>query len=86
VSSPGTGELVTRALGEMADVVTRRDPYAGSSLSALIGPEKARTVMGALATIGTTAPERWALIGGSVVVLLVLTKLGLAARRRLLHR
>ena len=38
------------------------------------------------ASTNDTAPERWALIGGSVVVLLVLTKLGLAARRRLLHR
>lgn len=70
----------------MVDVVTRRDPYAGSSLSALVGPDKARAIMGALATIGTTPPERWALVGGFAVGLFVLVKAGLVARRRLLHR
>lgn len=41
------------AIDEMIGVLTRRTPDAGSSLTELIGPDRARVVMTTLADVGT---------------------------------
>jgi hypothetical protein len=82
-----TPELVGDAILEMAGVLTRTAPYGGSALSALIGAEKAQSVMGVLAATGTTVQAHWPVLLGLAMASIIALKFGWVALWKLVrHR
>jgi endoglucanase len=82
--------LVSSALGEMIGVLTRESPYAGSSLTQLVGPERATEIMRVLAAAGEgfrsrSAPENAALVLASLLALMA-SITGMRRLVRLLRR
>jgi hypothetical protein len=82
-----TPALVGDAIVEMAGVLTRTAPYGGSALSALIGAENAQSVMGVLATVGTTVRADWPILLGLAIASFIAMRSGWIVLRKLVrHR
>jgi endoglucanase len=79
--------VVGEAVGEMIGVLTRESPYAGESLTQLVGAERAPEIMRVLAAFGDGIRARSAAENGLLALILaVAVGAGVIAARRMLAR